>query len=42
VALAVGEPLAIAPDATVDQLELARIEVERRLIALESRAARML
>jgi lysophospholipid acyltransferase (LPLAT)-like uncharacterized protein len=42
VALAVGEPLAIPPDATVEQLELARTEVERRLIALEGRAALML
>jgi lysophospholipid acyltransferase (LPLAT)-like uncharacterized protein len=42
VAIAIGEPLVVSRDATADQLEAARAELQRRLIALESRAARLL
>jgi lysophospholipid acyltransferase (LPLAT)-like uncharacterized protein len=42
VALAIGEPLEVPRDASVEQLESARLEVQRRLIALEPRAAALL
>jgi len=42
VALAVGEPLEVPRDATDEQMESARQEVERRLAALERRALSML
>jgi lysophospholipid acyltransferase (LPLAT)-like uncharacterized protein len=42
VALAIGEPLDVPRDATPEQLESARVEVERRLKALEGRAAALL
>ena len=42
VALAIGAPLEVPPDASADQLEQARVDLERRLIALESRAAALL
>jgi hypothetical protein len=42
VALVVGEPLPVAADATDEQVEAARQEVERRLQALERRALDML
>ena len=38
VALVVGEPMAVAADAADSQLELARLELEHRLAALEARA----
>ncbi len=38
VALAIGEPIEVAREATADALETARQLVERRLFALESRA----
>jgi lysophospholipid acyltransferase (LPLAT)-like uncharacterized protein len=38
VALAVGEPLEVPGDMTDDRLEVARLELERRLAALERRA----
>jgi lysophospholipid acyltransferase (LPLAT)-like uncharacterized protein len=41
VALVVGEPLEVAPDANDEQLEAARGELERRLTALETRAREM-
>ena len=41
VGLAVGEPLYVAPDASADALEAARVELERRLGALEGEAARL-
>jgi lysophospholipid acyltransferase (LPLAT)-like uncharacterized protein len=42
VALAIGEPLNVPREATDDQMESARQELERRLAALESRALAML
>jgi lysophospholipid acyltransferase (LPLAT)-like uncharacterized protein len=42
VALSIGEPLEVSRTATPDQLEHARAELERRLIALEQRAAALL
>ena len=42
VALAVGEPIEVANDASGEMLEQARQELERRLSALEARAARLL
>ena len=42
VALAIGEPLNVPHDATDDQMESARLELERRLAASESRALAML
>jgi lysophospholipid acyltransferase (LPLAT)-like uncharacterized protein len=42
VALAIGQPLEVSPDATAEQLEEARAELERRLIQLEHRAAALL
>lgn len=42
VALAVGEPLYVEPDASGDRLEAARQELERRLAALEADAAALL
>ena len=41
VALAVGEPIAVAPDATDAQLEHARLDLESRLQQLEGRALEM-
>jgi hypothetical protein len=42
VALVVGEPIEVAHDASGERLEQARQELERRLSALEARAARLL
>src|SRR5215218_6543357 len=42
VALVIGSPLDVPPDATADQLEAARAELQRRLIALEPRASALL
>jgi lysophospholipid acyltransferase (LPLAT)-like uncharacterized protein len=42
VALVIGEPLEVAKDASEEALERARLEVERALAALESRALEML
>jgi hypothetical protein len=42
VALVIGEPLDVQADASDDQLEAARRELERRLEALESRALQIL
>lgn len=42
VALVIGEPLEVAKDASEEALERARLEVERALGALESRALEML
>jgi lysophospholipid acyltransferase (LPLAT)-like uncharacterized protein len=42
VALAIGEPLTVAPDASAADLERARLEVEARLKALEPRALALL
>ena len=42
VALAIGAPLEVPANATADQLAAARVELERRLIALEQRAAGLL
>jgi lysophospholipid acyltransferase (LPLAT)-like uncharacterized protein len=42
VALAIGAPLEVPRDATADQLEAIRAELELRLIALERRAAGLL
>jgi lysophospholipid acyltransferase (LPLAT)-like uncharacterized protein len=42
VALAIGAPLEVPGDATADQLEGARAELERRLKALEQRASALL
>jgi lysophospholipid acyltransferase (LPLAT)-like uncharacterized protein len=42
VAIAVGEPMDVAGDASGDTLELSRLELERRLGALEALALRML
>jgi lysophospholipid acyltransferase (LPLAT)-like uncharacterized protein len=42
VALVVGEPLEIPPSATEAGLEAARVELERRLFALETRARHLL
>jgi lysophospholipid acyltransferase (LPLAT)-like uncharacterized protein len=39
VALAIGEPLEVAPDASDEQLESSRQELERRLTVLEERAS---
>jgi lysophospholipid acyltransferase (LPLAT)-like uncharacterized protein len=41
VALVVGEPVDVAPDASNEQLEAARHELEHRLAALEARAREM-
>jgi lysophospholipid acyltransferase (LPLAT)-like uncharacterized protein len=38
VALAVGEPIEVPKDATEDELERARVELEARLSRLEERA----
>ena len=38
VSLVVGEPIEVVPDATDAQLEAARLELEKRLTALEQRA----
>jgi lysophospholipid acyltransferase (LPLAT)-like uncharacterized protein len=38
VALVIGEPIDVPRDATEEQLEAARLELERRLTALENRA----
>lgn len=42
VALAVGEPLEVSGDSTDDGLEIARLELEARLRALEARALEMI
>jgi len=42
VALTIGAPLEVAADATADQLDAARAELERRLLALEQRARALL
>jgi lysophospholipid acyltransferase (LPLAT)-like uncharacterized protein len=42
VSLVVGEPLEVGRDVTDDDLEAARVELERRLTALESRARALL
>ena len=42
VGLAVGEPLYVEPDASAEALEAARLELERRLTALEAEAHRLL
>jgi lysophospholipid acyltransferase (LPLAT)-like uncharacterized protein len=42
VALVVGEPLEVPRDATDEQMESARQELERRLQTLEQRALKML
>jgi len=42
VALVVGEPLEVAPDATDVQLERARLDLESRLGALERRARELI
>jgi lysophospholipid acyltransferase (LPLAT)-like uncharacterized protein len=42
VALVIGEPLEVPHDASAGQLEAARLELERRLIALEPRASALL
>jgi lysophospholipid acyltransferase (LPLAT)-like uncharacterized protein len=42
VGLAVGEPLYVEPNASAEALEAARIELERRLAALEADAAALL
>ncbi len=42
VALAIGEPLTVAADADDTQMEEARLQLERRLQALETRALEML
>jgi lysophospholipid acyltransferase (LPLAT)-like uncharacterized protein len=42
VALAIGEPLPVAADATSEQVEQARVELEARLKALEEEARRLL
>jgi lysophospholipid acyltransferase (LPLAT)-like uncharacterized protein len=42
VALAIGEPIRVAADATDDQIELARLELEDRLRALEEKARALL
>jgi lysophospholipid acyltransferase (LPLAT)-like uncharacterized protein len=41
VGLAIGEPLDVARDASPDELEAARLEVQRRLVDLEARARDM-
>lgn len=42
VALVIGAPLEVPHDASADQLEVARLELERRLFALEQRASALL
>ena len=42
VALVIGAPLEVPRDATADQLEASRLELERRLHALEQRASALL
>jgi hypothetical protein len=42
VALAVGEPMDVMSDASEDVLEEARLNLERRLAALEARARQLL
>ena len=42
VALVVGEPMNVAADATDEQLEAARMELESRLLALEKKALEMI
>ena len=42
VALVIGEPMDVARDATEEQLEAARQELQRRLLALEERAAELI
>jgi lysophospholipid acyltransferase (LPLAT)-like uncharacterized protein len=42
VGLAVGEPLYVEPNASAEELEAARLELERRLAALESDAKSLL
>jgi len=42
VALAIGTPLDVPHNASADQLEAARVELERRLAALEQRASALL
>jgi len=42
VAVAIGDPFDVAGDATDQQLETARQELERRLRTLEDRAAAMI
>ena len=42
VAVAIGEPLYVAREATPDQLEAARLDLERRLATLETRASALL
>jgi lysophospholipid acyltransferase (LPLAT)-like uncharacterized protein len=42
VALAIGEPMPVARDATDEQMELTRAELERRLHALEEKALDLL
>jgi lysophospholipid acyltransferase (LPLAT)-like uncharacterized protein len=42
VALAVGEPIEVPKDASDEALERARVELERRLVALEDRARDLL
>jgi lysophospholipid acyltransferase (LPLAT)-like uncharacterized protein len=42
VALVIGQPLDVPGDATAEQLEAARVEVERRLAMLEQQAMKLL
>ena len=42
VALVIGSPLEVPHEATADQLEASRLELERRLFALEQRASALL
>ena len=42
VALVIGAPLEVPRDATAEQLEASRLELERRLLALEQRASALL
>jgi lysophospholipid acyltransferase (LPLAT)-like uncharacterized protein len=42
VAVAIGEPLYVDRDATADQLDVARLDLERRLAALERRTLELL
>jgi lysophospholipid acyltransferase (LPLAT)-like uncharacterized protein len=42
VALAVGPPIAVAPDASEEQIEAKRLEVESALFALEKKAGELL
>jgi lysophospholipid acyltransferase (LPLAT)-like uncharacterized protein len=42
VAVAVGQPIDVAPDADVDAIEAGRVEVERALVDLQARAGQLL